>query len=109
MKIIEGKEAEYEKYVKTNSEDPYSKCVVDCGTAFGDALDAGKSPSEAEEAMLATEDGKELTGFMVGAIMSSISHFHPRGAEIKEWWNKSHSGTPDEQTGVNNPAIITLG
>ena len=33
--------------------------------------------------------------------------FHPRGDEIKAWWNKRCGGEPDER-GVNNPAIITI-
>lgn len=107
MEIIKGKEAEYQKYVEVNN-DPYSRAVVVCGENFGAALDAGKTPSEAEEIMLKTEEGQELTGYMVGAIMSAITHFHPRGEEVKRWWNAGHGGTPDESTGVNNPAIITL-
>lgn len=108
MQIKENLKEEYAKYVEENSKDEYSKCVVACGEIFGKAVDEGKTFEEAESLMLATEDGDGLTGFMVGALMSGIAHFHPRGAEVKEWWNKRHSGTPDEKTGVINPAIITL-
>ncbi len=107
MKIKQELQEEYDNYVKINSEDGYSKAVVDCGEIFGNFVDEGKTFDEAERAMLDTPNGSELTGFMMGALMSAISHFHPQGKEIKEWWNKRSGGEPDER-GVNNPAIITI-
>lgn len=107
MKIKENLQKEYDDYVKTNSEDTYSKACVDCGEAFGNALDEGKTPDEAEKIMCDTPMGKELTGFMVGSIMSAIAHFHPRGEEVNSWWNKRFGGTGDEK-GTINPAIVTI-
>lgn len=107
MKIKQGLESEYKDYIEKNS-DPYSKAVVTCGETFGNFVDAGKTFDEAERGMLDTEDGSELTGAMMGFLMSSACHFHERGDEIKTWWNKRSGGEPDER-GVNNPAIITIG
>ena len=108
MEIKKGLEKEYQDYVAKNSNDGYSKAVIDCGEHFGKALDEGKTPDEAQTIMLATEDGQELTGYMVGALMSAIVHFHPRGEEVKPWWNKECGGTGEEK-GTINPAIITIG
>ena len=103
MKIIEGKEKEYADYVAKN-DDPYGKACVVAGEAVGKLLDEGKTPQEAEKGL----HGNDLTGFMAGAAISGVVHFHPRGAELKAWWNKTNNGEPDETTGVNNPAIITI-
>lgn len=107
MNIKPELQEEYKSYVEKNS-DPYSKAVVDCGEIFGKFVDEGKTFDEAERAMLDSEEGNELTGYMMGALMSAVSHFHIKGDEVKAWWNKNQSGTPDEN-GVNNPAIITIG
>jgi len=107
MKIKQGKEENYQKYVDINKPDEYSKACVDCGEIFGNFVDEGKTFDEAEELMLATPDGQELTGFMMGALMSGVSNFHERGDEIKAWWNNKTNGDPDHH-GVKNPAIITI-
>ena len=106
MKIKQGLESEYDEYVKKNN-DPYGGCCVKCGEFFGKFVDEGRTFDEAEEMMLETPDGDGITGFMMGALMSGLSHFHERGDEIKVWWNKRSDGTPDE-SGVNNPAILTI-
>ncbi len=107
MKIKPELQAEYREYVNKNKDD-YSKTVVDCGEIFGKLVDEGKTFDEAERVMLDTQIGDGLTGAMMGFLMSALVHFHEKGAEIKSWWNKRSGGTPDE-TGVNNPAIITIG
>lgn len=103
MAIKQNLENEYKGYVEKNSDD-YGKCCVDAGERFMKAVDEGKSFEEAEN--LAIKD-TGMTGFMVGAMMSGICHFHDKGEEIKKWWNKRSGGEPDE-SGVNNPAIITI-
>ena len=102
MKIIEGKESEYAEYVAENS-DGYGGACVKAGEAVMELLDEGKTPEEAKSGL----HGFGLTGFMAGAAISGVSHFHQRGEEMKLWWNRNVSGEPDE-AGVNNPAIITL-
>ncbi len=107
MKIIEKFKEEYEKYVEINSKDGYSKAVIDCGETFGNLIDEGRSFDEAEKMMLETAEGSELTGYMMGAIMAAVAHFHPRGEEVKAWWNKQYGGTGEEK-GTINPAILSI-
>ena len=102
MEIKNGLEGEYKKYVEMNN-DPYSKAVVVAGEAVGELLTQGKTPEEAEKGLY----GYGLTGFMAGAAISGVVKFHPRGDEMKTWWNRNIKGTPDEN-GTNNPAILTI-
>lgn len=102
MTTKEGMEADYEKYVSINSEDEYSKACIDAGEAFGKALDDGKSMDEAERAMLDAEDG--LTGFMVSMTMKAVAHFHPKGEEVRVWWNEKN-GVKSEKRIVNTAVL----
>lgn len=106
MKIKPEFQAEYDKYVEINSADEYSKCVITCTESFGNAIDEGKTPDEAERIMLDTEDGEGLTGYMVGAIMAAVAHFHPEGEKVRVWWNNRY-GVSSEK-GTVNPAIVTM-
>lgn len=107
MKIKEGFEEEYVKYVAQNSNDGYSRAVIDAGEIFGSELDKGETPDRAQEVMFSTEQGSGLTGYMMGALMSAIVHFHSRGDEIRVWWNKQCGGT-GEENGTINPAILEI-
>lgn len=102
MNIKPELQEEYKSYIEKNS-DPYSKACIVAGEKVMNLLDEGKSPEEAEKGL----NGQDLTGFMAGATISAVSHFHIRGEEMKVWWNRNQGGTPDER-GVNNPAIITI-
>lgn len=102
MKIKENLKEEYEKYVKINQEDEYSKACIDSGEIFGNALDEGKTPEEANEIMCETENG--LTGFMASMIMKSLAHFHPRGEEVRVWYN-DRNGVKSEKRIVNTAIL----
>jgi len=108
MKLKQNIEEKYKKDIEANKSEPYSKCIMDCMEIMGNEIDNGALFDNAEEAMLKTPDGQELTGFMMGAIVSGLAHYHERGDEIKVWWNNKSGGTPDE-SGVKNPAIVTIG
>lgn len=103
MKIKAGLESDYKRYVKINSEDEYSKVVVDTGELVGIALDAGRTGEEALKEM----SGHALTGFMAAMVVKAVAHFHPRGADIASAWNKDW-GAPDLKGGIVNPAILTI-
>jgi len=103
MNIKKGMEVGYAKYVAQNS-DPYGSAIVKAGDRVMKLLDEGKIPEEAEKGL----HGDGLTGFMAGAAISGVVKYHERGEEMKAWWNKTNSGEPDEMSGTNNPAIITL-
>ena len=102
MKIAFNLHEEYRSYVEKNS-DPYSKAVVDAGEVVMNLLDEGKTPEEAEKGL----HGKELSGYMAGAAILAVCHFHERGEEMKKYWNKSMGN--EDAKGVINPAIITIG
>ena len=106
MEIKKELKDKYEKYVKINQDDAYSKCVVDCGEIFGNFIDEGKTFDEAQKMMLDTKQGNGITGFMMGALMLAVCHFHPKGEEIKKWWNKENGR--EEAKGVINPALIEI-
>lgn len=84
MKIKQELQQEYNQYVKTNSEDSYSKAVIEAGEAVMKLLDDGKTCEEAQEGMY----GGELTGYMAGAVASAVAHFHERGDEFRNYWNE---------------------
>jgi hypothetical protein len=90
MKIIQGKEEAYGKYVQINSEDDYSKQCITAGEAVGTALDAGKSAAESLEAM----KGMGLTGYMAAMVAKAIAHFHPSAEGL--------------ENGLVNPAIMNV-
>ncbi len=104
MQIKEGLEEEHRQYVEKNKDD-YGGACVKAGERVGILLDEGKAPEEAEKGL----HGDELTGFMAGAAISGVVKFHPRGNEMRIWWNRNVSGEPDDMSGTNNPAIITIG
>lgn len=103
MQIKLEQKEKYDKYVEINSKDPYSKACVDSADVFGTSVDEGRTFDEAQRIMHDKEGG--LTGNMMGEIMQTLVYFHPRGEEIKVWWNK-HVGGTGEEAGVINPAIM---
>lgn len=103
MKTKPGLEEEYSKYVELNSADEYSKMCVIAGEGVADLLDEGKTPEEAMEAV----KGHGLTGFMVTMAVRAIAHFHPRGEELRVWWNTQY-GAKKERQGLVNPAVLNV-
>lgn len=101
MEVKKGLEKEYEDYVKKN-QDGYGNAVIVAGAKVGKALSEGKTCKEAHNEMYKND----LTGFMAGCLASAISHFHSRGEEFKEFWNRQY-GIKNAK-GVVNPAIITI-
>jgi hypothetical protein len=101
MNIKPDLQKEYDHYVKINS-DGYSEAVIIAGEKVMELLDEGKTPEEAGEGL----HGQDLTGFMAGAAIQAVVHFHERGDEVKEWWNNRY-GVKDAK-GVVNPAIVTI-
>lgn len=103
MQVKPGLEADYQKYVEINA-DEYSAQCVKSGEKVGALLDEGKTPEEALEGL----KGDGITGFMAGAAINGVVHFHPRGEELKVAWNKLCGGTGEEK-GTIDPSIITIG
>jgi len=111
MKIKRGLKREYERYLKINSNDGYSKCVIVAGERVGCLLDKGLEP---EKAFWKGIKDSDITGFMAGCIASAISKFHPRGEEFRKWWNidnqiKNEGEEANKEKGVTlNPALLTI-
>jgi len=97
---------EWREYARANTQDFYSAAIVGVSNKVGKALSLGKSPEAAVNAIY--KEG--LTGFQAGCLARTVSHFHPRGEEFRQWWNRKY--LTEEQTqeakGVVNPAILTL-
>jgi hypothetical protein len=108
LTVWPGLEADWDKAVAAN-QDSYGHGVIEATCLIGAALDAGKSPEEAEKACR----GLGITGFMAGCMAEWVAKFHPRGPEFRRWWNIHHQiGTEGEEAnragGVINPAIMNL-
>jgi hypothetical protein len=103
MKIKKGLENECDKHRSINSRDAYS-CQVLCATMyFGQVLDAGNTPKEAEKFLY----GLGLSISQANFVMQNIWHFHPRGEEIKRWWNKQH-GYPEDAKDIVVSNMFTI-
>ena len=72
----------------------------------GKALSEGKSPEEAAEEMYS----EGITGFQAGKVAQVITHFHSRGEDFRQWWNRRHLTEEEAQEakGVVNPAVFTI-
>ncbi len=93
MLIKPGFEEKWKEYVEINSKEDYSKACITCTIKFCEYFEEGKTFDQAEKLLLRTKLGKELTAMMVVMIIRGIIKYHPRGEEVKEWWNKKHGIT----------------
>jgi len=98
---------EWNKYVATNTKDFYSAGVVEASLKVMKALSEGKSPKEAEK----TVYDLGITGFQMGCVAQTVSHYHPRGEEFRLYWNRQYlpKDKAEKAKGVVNPAIWTIG
>lgn len=110
--IIEGKEDEYAAYVEKNSNDGYSRDVVDYAEVWAKIMQR-KLIGGASIADIANESQKELgylgiTGFQYGCAVGSLARFWAHGEELRKWHNKEY-GVSEDKKGVVNSAILTIG
>lgn len=112
LKIIPGKEAEYLSYVAKNSNDGYSRGVVDYAEYWGKLMQIeilkGNAVAEVAEATQKHLSFIGIAGFMYGCAVSALAHFWVHGEELRKWHNKEY-GVKDDKGGVVNPAIFTIG
>lgn len=125
MKIKEGLEQEYAEYVKTNSDDGYSKGVVDYGERWAAAIEAALPPTPSTSQVIAfleenadrlshEADTEGITGFMYGYAVSALAKFWIYGEELRRWHNlKTQIGNEGERAnesgGTLNPALLNIG
>jgi hypothetical protein len=111
FQIIPGKEAEYAVYVSKNSNDGYSRAVVDYAEVWAKIMQSRMIGSTKIEDV-AEDSQKELgylgiTGFQYGCAVNSLAHFWVYGEALREWHNAQY-GVSKETKGVVNPAVLTL-
>jgi hypothetical protein len=128
MKIKQGLENEYAEYVRMNSEDGYSKCVVDYGAAWAGLMEAAipaDALSEQVQTFLARDDFAKhtsheadqaygITGFMYGCAVQALAKFWIYGEALRRWHNldtqiRDEGEKANAGGGVLNPAILTIG
>lgn len=97
---------EYIAMMGKNCLDGYSFGVVQAAVSVMGALDQGKTPAEANDAM----KGMGISGFMAGCVAEIVSKYHIRGDEFRLFWNEYWGVGEDKANGgVVNPAIVTIG
>lgn len=111
LHLIDGKDKEYAEFVTKNSNDGYSRAVVDYAEVWAKIMQR-KLVNGATISDIADESQKELgylgiTGFQYGCVVNALSHFWVHGQDLREWHNAKY-GVSKEKKGVVNPAILTL-
>jgi hypothetical protein len=119
MKIKQGLETEYAKYVETNSRDGYSKAVVDYSERWANLMEERLSATGSTIAEIAKKashdaDTEGITGFMYGCAVQALAYFWEHGEELRRWHNKNaqlgdEGDRANESGGVLNPALLSIG
>jgi len=91
----------WKKYIAKNTQDPYSKAIVEGVYLVMKALSEGETP----EMSLKSTKGLELTLFMTGNVAYAVSEFSNRGEEFAKYWNSLYLSESENAEGVVNPAI----
>lgn len=114
MQVAPGMEDHWAERVRINSDDPYSKGVIDYAIRWADLMEAGieRGAKLEDIADRASHDAdtEGITGFMYGAAVAELSQAWVHGDELRRWHNKKYGVDEDKaQGGTVNPAIITIG
>lgn len=111
MKIKAGLEKEWEEAKLKNSEDFYSKGVLDFTERWVDLMEKkvgqGSIIKDIFKDTSHEADTDGITGFMYGAAASMISYFWAYGDEFRTAYNADF-GVGPEETGTVNPAVVTI-
>lgn len=104
--VKDEKYDKWKEYVEKNMDDFYSASIVKASIKIMKALSEGKDPKEAEKEI----EGMGITGFQAGCVAQTVSYFHPRGEEFREYWNSKFLTEEEAKKtkGVVNPAILTI-
>ena len=113
MKIMEGKEKDYQDWLDKNT-DPYGRGCFTFAERWAEMLeskideigDAQKAIVENADRLSREADTEGITGFMYGCAVSILSQCWKYGEELRKWHNKEYGYEGD---GVVNPAILTVG
>ena len=117
MRILSGKQPEYELYVTKNSSDGYSLGVVRYTERWAalmeKRIDAGETLEAIAQATSHEADTDGITGFMYGCAVSALANFWIHGEALRRWHNLdtqigSEGEKANESGGVLNPALLSL-
>lgn len=113
---ISGEEG-WKRFAQINAQDPYSYAVVDHCNRWGQAMEAAMQSGEtveqcAKRTFSQVDEG--VTGFMYGAIVSSLAAFWQHGDSLRRWHNLdtqigNEGERANEEGGTLNPAILKTG
>lgn len=110
MKIKEGKEKEFDKCVEINSNDHYSRGVIDYMIRWADMMEdrmsKGEKISDMAKETSHEADTEGITGFMYGCAVNILAQAWEHGEELRTWHNSQY-GYKGE--GTVNPAILSVG
>lgn len=110
MKIKVGQESNWKHFVEINSQDFYSKGVVDYATTWAELMEEeisqGKKLEDIAESTSHKADEEGITGFMYGCAVSVLAQMWEYGEELRKWHNHEYNY---EGEGTVNPAILSVG
>lgn len=107
----------WDKFVKLNSKDDYSKGVVTFAESWAELMEekiaAGEKLVDFAKLTSHEADTSGITGFMYGAAVSGLSEYWEYGEELRLWHNlDTQIGDEGERANkkgtVLNPALLTL-
>lgn len=112
MKIIEGKEQEYQDW-KNKNTDAYGRECFEYAERWANMLEEQIEKENNPENVIFTYASKYssdadingITGFMYGCVVQILSLSWKYGEYLRKWHNKEYDYNGD---GVVNPAIITI-
>ena len=85
MKLKDGMIDDYNSYVELNSQDGYSKGVIDFAVRWANLMEKEKElTNELVDKLSSQADTEGITGFMYDGARGSLYHFWKYGDELKE-------------------------
>lgn len=109
MIIKQGLEAEYQKFLETNSRDGYSLAAARFMERWADLMEeemaSGAALPDIAERTSHQADTDLITGFQYGCAVSGLAQFWVHGDELQQWHNQRHSY---DGPGTVNPASFTI-
>lgn len=97
---------------KEKNQDAYGGAVISYAERWAKLMQArmagGQSLAECAEQASFDADVEGITGFMHGAAVSTLAGCWAHGDELRKWHNRKYD-VNDEEKGVVNPAVLTIG
>ena len=110
--------SDYAAYKEKNSQDGYSRGIVDYGEAWAalmsEAIANGSTVAKAAKETSGMADVGGITGFMYGCAVSALAKFWIHGEALRHWHNVDaqigdEGDKANESGGVLNPALLSIG